>query len=112
MYLSIPPSPAERDCAKKGSHRVATNPIPPLQGACSLASEHRFAGERSKAPYLQFRLDAAKNVKCNAEKEAQMFEPKASCRASRVVLHIFGNPKGSGLAVAFFCLLFLARQEK
>jgi hypothetical protein len=48
------------------------------------------------------RLDAAEKVSGKVEKEAQMFEPKASGRASHLVTHFFGNPKDSGLAVAFF----------
>jgi hypothetical protein len=59
-------------------------------------------------------LDAAEKENGKVEKEARMFEPKASCRASHLAVLFFGNPpqEGRGLAVAFFCLLFLARQEK
>jgi hypothetical protein len=56
--------------------------------------------------------DDAKKSCGKVEKEAQMSEPKASFCASHLVVRFFGNPKGIGSAVAFFCLLFLARQEK
>jgi hypothetical protein len=50
--------------------------------------------------------DAAGNVADGPDKEAQMSEPKASFCASRPVSHVCGNPKGSGLAVAFFAYFF------
>jgi hypothetical protein len=63
---------------------------------------------------MQFNpLDAAEKVAGKADKEAQMFEPKASFCASRLGVHFFGNPRrGQRLGGAFFGLLFLARQEK
>jgi hypothetical protein len=78
---------------------------PPYKG-------YKSEGERSKAANPQFRFGAAKKPSSKVEKEARMFEPKASCRASHFATRLFGNPKGSDFAVAFFCLLFLARQEK
>jgi hypothetical protein len=48
---------------------------------------------------MQFNpLDAAEKVDGKADKEAQMFEPKASFCASRLGVHFFGNPRRGAAA--------------
>jgi len=46
------------------------------------------------------------------DKESLVFEPQASFKASHFLSGAIGKPKASGSVVAFFCLLFLAKQEK
>jgi hypothetical protein len=57
-------------------------------------------GERSKAPNEKSAWDAAAKAGDKSEKEARMFEPKASCRASRLVARFCGNPKGKECVLA------------
>jgi hypothetical protein len=59
-------------------------------------------------------LDAAEKMNGKVEKEARMSEPEGRVAALPTLPLIFlGTPEGSsGLAVAFLCLLSLARQRK
>jgi hypothetical protein len=56
--------------------------------------------------------DAAKKLGAQAEKEARMFEPKASCRASRLSDQLFGNPKGSGCSGRLSLITFFGEAKK
>jgi hypothetical protein len=64
-----------------------------------LLLRHHQEGERSKAPTRQFRFGAAEKVSGKVEKEAQMFEPKASFCASPLCRSLF-REKGFALASA------------
>jgi hypothetical protein len=57
-------------------------------------------------------LYAAEKIPPQADKEAQLSEPKASSALPAWGDIFSGTPKGLRTRVAFFWLLFLARQEK